>query len=326
MGKDAIKIAIIGLGHIGQIHVQALLELPFFELVAACDTDMNLADILPETVAFYKNYKDMLNVGGFDVAVVATPNKTHTEISKDVLETIGDVIVEKPAAMTLYELKELEQLAQKKNRHIYYAFHAAYAPEVLFLHKCLCENQKKYGPLTGFFSRFYDPYLSTGGELSPSALGLGDCWFDSGINALSVIDKVYSVEFLTVKSRLQSVGYSKDSTIGNISVQFSFPVSNVDSSGLGVIETAWDQGVNYKCTELYFACTGWCLILNHSEQKVFSISPEGKTSCLAAFTGERLLNHYHGVFRDYFFRYQQSKMNSERSIFIHRKLYEASEI
>jgi len=323
---SVIRIAIIGLGHIGRLHIEALSRVDGLELVAACDRNPAFSSLASPGITFYSDHHALLMAGGFDTAVVATPNRTHNAIAHDVLDAGYHVIVEKPSAGSLSELEQLESLARQHGRHIYYAFHAVYAYEVSWLVSHLREQESLYGPLTGFVSRFYDPYIDFEDRLVEHALSLDDCWSDSGVNALSVLDALQPVDRLRVAACRRSG--VKENVVGvrSVSVQFYFPVQTGDSSGVGVIETAWDQGVNFKSTELFFATTGWRLVANHTTQSVTAYSSKGEEEILVYFSGERLLNHYLGLFSDYVSRYPKGAMNAEASWRIHERLFAVMEL
>ncbi|MDY6992402.1 MAG: Gfo/Idh/MocA family oxidoreductase [Pseudomonadota bacterium] len=317
-----IRIAIIGLGHIGRIHIAALNSIEGLELTAASDLDNSLAKILPKNTLFCIDYQDLLEKGGFDTVVVATPNDTHNAIAHNVVASGYNVIVEKPAAYNMTDLESLEDLAKQNKQKVYYALHAASAFEVSWLTEHIIENYKRYGPLTAFHSRFFDPYIDETGEIVSHAKSLGDCWLDSGVNALSVIDRVFPVDTLQLESRRQSACTVKKPLLKSVTINYSFPVNKSDFSGLGVIDTAWDQSCNLKCTTFYFGKSGWRITANHSEQTIIAKNPYGEMLELISFTGDRLLNHYLGVFVDYRDRIQEgSSMNTSKARRIHKQFF-----
>lgn len=322
-----IRIAIIGLGHIGRTHVAALSQSEALELVAGCDHDASLAPMLPDGVPFFDSHTKLLAAGSFDTVVVATPNRTHNAISRDVLAAGYHVIVEKPAASRLEELDALERLAAEQERHVYYAFHAASAFEVEALVGHLAEQGEHYGPLTAFHSRFYDPYIDDQGRLVSHAQSLDECWNDSGVNALSVLDRLYPVDRLRPTFRRQSGRPEVPPGVVSASVGFHFSVVDSDSAGFGLIDTAWDQGLNYKATTLCFGYTGWRLLADHSAQTVTVRDPRGEVTDLARFNGDRLLNHYLGLFADYRDRVPLGAgMNSAAARRVHEQLFEGQAI
>lgn len=306
-----IKIAIVGLGHIGKIHTDAILSNASYELVAVCDKNSAYQNIA-KGVVFYESYLQMLEKGGFDVVVVATPNHTHAATAENILDHGCNVVLEKPAANSVDELKQLESLATQKQKHTYYAFHAAYASEVLWFCEYYKQNKESLGHINGFYSRFYDPYFAQD-ELVDHAKGLEHPWKDSGVNALSVLAWFLDLDHLILSSTKVSQCKAQE-----ISHSRKYELKNHD---FGIIETAWDQGKNFKCTELYFEC-GVKVELNHTAQKVILVDSNGAKKELKSFDDERLLNHYKNIFADYAMRIKNNKFNFDTSLAIHQKLYE----
>ena len=324
-----IRVAIIGLGHIGRTHVAALAHVEGCKLVSGCDRDVTLASVLPEGLPFFSSHYDLLSVGGFETVVVATPNQTHAQIAFDVLNAGYHVIVEKPAANSVGDLNHLQQLAIYNSRHVYYAFHAAEALEVDALVSHIDNHSVNYGPLTSFYCRFYDPYIRADGLLSPCADSLDNCWSDSGINALSVIDRILSVDQLSPRFSRKSIDPTSGGRVNSFFAGFHFPTYGImDSGGFGIIDTAWDLSCNFKATSLFFGTTGWRLNVNHSNQILSAVDPKNQQTILARFDGDRLLNHYLGVFSHYVDLYSasQSAMNFQSASRIHMKLFESAEV
>ncbi len=326
MSTEQICVALIGLGHIGRTHVAALAQVEGLELVAGCDHDPSLAGVLPPGVAYHQSHHALLASGGFDTVVVATPNRTHNTIACDVLKAGYHVIVEKPAATCPADLQRLTQLATAQQRHVYYAFHAAAAFEVDALVAHLAEHTRTYGPLTGFYSRFYDPYIDPAGHLLSHARSLDDCWSDSGVNALSVLDRVLPVDGLILAFRRQSGDAHRPPGVFSTCAGFHFSVPGTGgSAGFGVIDTAWDQGRNLKVTTLCYGHSGWRLQADHSSQTVTSFDKNNRPTQVAHFQGDRLLNHYLGLFADYRSRCAagEDAMNTQSAHRIHNQLFAA---
>lgn len=317
-----IRLAIIGLGHIGGIHIEALSRLPNFDLVVVCDNSIERHPSVPSEVPHFSCHREMLDRGGFETAIIATPSNTHHDFSVAALQAGFNVIVEKPAGNNQEELRLLELEARKNKKHVYYAFHAAMAEEVLWISAHLQEREREFGPLTAFVSKFHDPYLNPEDGLATQSPNLDNCWRDSGVNALSVLDRFLDLNSLRIADQRLNLGHSKDSFgFHNVGVHYHFPVGEKNTAGLGILETSWDRGLNYKCTELHFGLSGWRLVIDHSEQSVTALSPEGGSEVLVKFDGERLLNHYLSLFTDYFKQYQIGVMNADTAWRIHDHLF-----
>jgi len=93
-----IRVAVIGVGHVGQHHARIYRELPGAELVGVVDIDRAKLQELSESlgVAACEDYRDMF--GRVDAVSVAVPTVLHAPIARDCLERDLDVLVEKPLA------------------------------------------------------------------------------------------------------------------------------------------------------------------------------------------------------------------------------------
>ncbi len=195
MGKKT-NLAIVGIGHVAKFQLEALKCVDGLELIAACDTDPSKAVALPNGVRFYDDVTSMLELNGIEAVLVAVPNKEHYSVARQVLDAGKDILLEKPATSTLDEFDSLYAKSRRMGTLLVIAFHAAFARDLLwFKASYLRELRYKLGPISSFCCGFYDPYILDG-NLLPAALNLGGSWIDSGINALSVIGQLISVDSL----------------------------------------------------------------------------------------------------------------------------------
>jgi predicted dehydrogenase len=109
-----LKIALVGAGHMGKIHIEKLASLPDSQIVGIVDVDLEKARILAQKyhVPFYGSHDELMDQ--LDAAVIATPTETHYQIGKDFLEAGIHVLVEKPIASTQEEAKTLIEIAKRK--------------------------------------------------------------------------------------------------------------------------------------------------------------------------------------------------------------------
>lgn len=110
-----LKVAVIGLGHLGPIHARIYSELKNVELVGVCDIDKDKAKKVAtayNTTGFV-NYKDLF--GKVDAASIAVPTTLHFEIAKDFFNNNINLLIEKPITEKVQEAEELVRLANKNN-------------------------------------------------------------------------------------------------------------------------------------------------------------------------------------------------------------------
>lgn len=137
---EPIKIAIAGLGHQGQKHLAASLNLVqkgIVELTALCDANPGTWQTLSNQIPCYSTYEEMAEKEKFDVLILALPHTLHTSVAKDALERNIHVLKEKPFALTFNEASELLKLAKLKGCHLKVAqqriFHPFYSKAKEFI-------------------------------------------------------------------------------------------------------------------------------------------------------------------------------------------------
>ena len=114
MKENKIVYGLIGFGGMGKWHTEILENVPEIELAGIYDIKEEKRK-LAEEAGFhtYETEEAMLADESIDVILVATPNDTHGPIALRAMEAGKNVIVEKPATLSLKELTELEDMAGK---------------------------------------------------------------------------------------------------------------------------------------------------------------------------------------------------------------------
>jgi predicted dehydrogenase len=110
----SIKVAVVGTGHMGKIHLGKLHDFKGVRVAGIADIDAAALLALSEKyhVPRYADYKDMAN--GLNGVVIATPTDTHYPIAKSFMEKGVHVFIEKPVAATVGQARRLAGLAAKK--------------------------------------------------------------------------------------------------------------------------------------------------------------------------------------------------------------------
>ena len=121
-----MNIAIVGCGLIGQRRAKALAGA---RLVACVDTDVARAEQLArgaEGSAAVSDWRSVVNRGDVDAVVVAVPHHALAEITRAAIEAGKHVLVEKPAARQVEELRPLVALAERKKVLVRVGFNHRY--------------------------------------------------------------------------------------------------------------------------------------------------------------------------------------------------------
>ena len=99
-------MALIGAGTMGRYHARVVGESPRADLAVVIDADLRRAQDVAGSVGA-RAETDWSAATGCDVAIVASPTETHTEIALELLSRGLSVLVEKPLAPELDDAKRL---------------------------------------------------------------------------------------------------------------------------------------------------------------------------------------------------------------------------
>ena len=115
MNSGKLKIAVIGVGHLGKEHARIYSDMPDVSLAGIVDINKERGEEAAQryNTKYYSSYKDIL--GKVDAVSVVVPTKSHYEIAKELLENGIPVLVEKPMTGTVSEAEELIRLSKSNN-------------------------------------------------------------------------------------------------------------------------------------------------------------------------------------------------------------------
>ena len=101
MPAEPLRLAVIGVGHLGRHHARILSAMPEARLTAVVDSNQERATEIAGAsgTTALTDYRDLL--GQVDGVVVAVPTELHAEIAVPFLERGTPVLVEKPMSRTL---------------------------------------------------------------------------------------------------------------------------------------------------------------------------------------------------------------------------------
>ena len=138
---EKVRIGIIGCGGIANgKHMPSLSKLPNVEMVAFCDiieqraTDAKAKYGAPDA-AVYTDYKELLADQTIDVVHVCTPNRSHSFITVDALESGKHVMCEKPMAINSAEAKKMLDAAARTGKKLTIGYQSRQAAGAQYLKK-----------------------------------------------------------------------------------------------------------------------------------------------------------------------------------------------
>ncbi len=107
-----IKVGIVGVGHLGEIHLKLILSSTHFDLIGFYETNKEKADLISKKyqVNFFNSLKALSE--NIQAVIICTPTIHHHKTATFFLENNIHVFVEKPITTNLKEASELIQIAQ----------------------------------------------------------------------------------------------------------------------------------------------------------------------------------------------------------------------
>ena len=135
--KKNIKIGVVGIGHLGNYHLQKYQKLDNCELIGVSDAIYERAKRAAETYGCqaFTDYRNLLDK--VDAVSIAVPTGEHFQVAGDFLAAGIDVLIEKPICATVKEADELIELAGKNKLILQVGFVERFNPAVMALDKVI---------------------------------------------------------------------------------------------------------------------------------------------------------------------------------------------
>jgi predicted dehydrogenase len=176
-----IRIGVVGMGKIARDqHLPAIEGNPHFELAATVEragaaSDLNFTD-----------YRDMLRSADLAAVAITTPPGPRYAIARDCLEAGKHVLLEKPPTASLAEIEDLAQRAADRGLTLFATWHAQHNAAVARARDLLRGRRVERMKITWHEDvEKWHP----GQRWIWQAGGFGV--FDPGINAFSIISKIF---------------------------------------------------------------------------------------------------------------------------------------
>ncbi|MDD5259213.1 MAG: Gfo/Idh/MocA family oxidoreductase [bacterium] len=138
----ALKMGVIGIGHLGVHHARIVSSLPEVELIGICDINESQVRKIArqyKTTA-YTDYRQLLSK--VDAVSIAVPTPWHYQIAKDFINARVHCLIEKPITPDLPEAEELVDLVKQKNLILQVGHIERFNPAVLEAQKYI--NEPKF--------------------------------------------------------------------------------------------------------------------------------------------------------------------------------------
>lgn len=138
-----VKIALFGIGKMGQNHLRILSMLKNVEIAFLYDIDKDLCQSLSRQfgVPYIEDFESALK--SCDGAIIVTPTFTHFDYINKVSDYVKNIFVEKPLTNTLESTQMIVNLAKSKGLNIQVGFIERYNPAVITLNHIIKPSNDK---------------------------------------------------------------------------------------------------------------------------------------------------------------------------------------
>ena len=157
MGKNLINIALFGLGRIGQMHAENLINHPEFNLKYVFDIDDKLSNKLSKKYGCINIKSPNIAFKDKDIKsiFIATSTKTHLKFIEEGVKNKKVIFCEKPLDLDLKKINQSKNKLAKLNPKIQIGFNRRYDPAHNSLKEHLIKN--KIGKLEKIIITSRDP-------------------------------------------------------------------------------------------------------------------------------------------------------------------------
>jgi scyllo-inositol 2-dehydrogenase (NADP+) len=188
--EKPIKTALLAYGMSGRVfHAPFLATNNRFDLYAVLERNEKKAFLDYPTVKSFSTIDDLLIDETIELIVVNTPNYTHFEFAKKVLEAGKHVLIEKPATTTPEEFNVLLHLAKKGNKKVFVYHNRRWSSDIMATKSVIASG--KLGKIVEMHLRF-DRYRPTIGAktFKETPIPSSGIWYDLGSH---LIDQAISI-------------------------------------------------------------------------------------------------------------------------------------
>lgn len=106
-----LKVGVLGVGHLGKIHIKCLRMIEDYQLIGFYDPDLENAKLASEEFGLKSFESVKALIEAVDVVDIVTPTVSHFECASEAIRKSKHVFIEKPIVTTPDEALELIELA-----------------------------------------------------------------------------------------------------------------------------------------------------------------------------------------------------------------------
>ncbi len=207
-----LKVAVIGLGNMGQHHAKAYTKLENVDFIAACDNNLDRFNSIQkqENTHYFSNVDQMLEECEIDAVSICVPTFAHYELAKKCIDHNLAVLVEKPIAESIDQAKKLVQHAKDKNVILTVGHIERFNPAILKLKEYI--NNGKLGSVHAVQCKRYGPF--------PKQIKDADVLVDVAVHDIDIVQFLIDLDLTESNIFTHNIHCSDRADYGHLMLKF----------------------------------------------------------------------------------------------------------
>jgi myo-inositol 2-dehydrogenase / D-chiro-inositol 1-dehydrogenase len=129
MGKNMVRIGILGCGRIGQVHARSIKQIPSATLVAVADVSESAANACADRFGVeVRDASEIIEAKDIDAVVIATPSSTHFDVVHSASRARKAIFCEKPIDLSADRVRTCIETVEKAGVPFMTAFNQRFDP------------------------------------------------------------------------------------------------------------------------------------------------------------------------------------------------------
>jgi len=265
-----IKMAVIGTGRMGSVHVRNIARyIPEADLAAVCDLRLDVAQTVADECGIRRvvqDYHELLSDPEIEAVLIAASTPAHAVIIEDAARAGKHIFCEKPIALDLKEIDQALAEVDKSSVKLQIGFNRRFDKSFQKVHEMVCSGEIGHPCILRITSR--DPEVPAMEFMRVSGgmfLDMTIHDFDMARFQVGEIEEVYAIGGVMVEPALNEFG---DIDTNVVTLKFaSGAVGTIDNSRKAVY--GYDQRLEVFCSN------GTAFAENERENVAVKGSPDG---------------------------------------------------
>lgn len=265
-----VKIAVIGTGRMGSVHVRNILQyIPEAELAAICDIRLEVAQAVADELGIKRvvqDYHELLADPQIEAVLIAASTNAHDYIMKDAAAAGKHIFCEKPLALELNKIDEALEAVEKAGVKLQVGFNRRFDKSFQKVREMVASGELGRPCILHIMSR--DPEVPAMEFMRVSGgmfLDMTIHDFDMARFQIGEVDEIYAIGGVLVEPELNEFG---DIDTSLVTLKFANgAVGAIDNSRQAVY--GYDQRLEVFCTN------GTAMAENERENVAVKGKPDG---------------------------------------------------